>query len=169
MNLITGFLYTYGYTPSTYSTSYRVIQEQDLKADLPTLQAIVMEQLNKLNISKPIKTAKIKPDKKRKSFILIWSDKNFSVSLRPSTQNHAVAVIKIKHYSWYYRLMRIHKGKGNKASDIFTMASAVIILLILISGVFLGLQSPAFRKLTLYSLSSGIILFVSLIAYVQYV
>ncbi len=169
MFLVTGALYTYGYKPSSTTVEHRLTLEYPLEKDYDLLNNLLISELAKLNVEHPLGKAKLKRDKKRRSFIMEWEDNNMSVSLRHSSVNKKRAVFKIKHYSWYNRLMSLHKGKGEDIFDIFTIASSVLMLLILISGVILGLQVPGLRKFTLYSLGVGVSLFVGMVAYVQFV
>lgn len=168
MFLITGALYTYGYKPSSHTIKHRVTEPQALKKDIVVLTDIALRELQKLGISPPITKPKMKRDKRWGVFKLVWSDENKRVSLRPSTRNNHVAVMKIKQYSWYSRLMSLHKGKGKDIFDIFTISAAIILFIVLLSGVLVGLMAQGLRRLTLYSVVSGMMLFVGMVTYVQF-
>ncbi len=168
MFFITGILYTIDYEAENESFEHRVTEKQALKKDLDLLTGIVKRELAKLDIDVPMGEPEIERDKKRRSFKLYWSDRNMKVTLRPSTVNPAVAVIKIKQYSWYYRLMRLHKGSGGNIFILFTLISTIFVILVLISGVIIGLTSPALRRLTGISLALGLSFFIGIVGYVQY-
>lgn len=168
MFFITGALYTYGYKPSTYETEYRFEQDIPLEKDMPMLLGIVVTELERLQIKEPFGTPKIKRDKKRHSYKLVWSGKNRYISLRPSGSNPKVAVMIVEEYSWYYRLMRLHKAKGPEFFEWFTIISSAVVMLILLSGVIIGIQAPGLRKITISSLAAGMVLFFSILFYVQF-
>lgn len=168
MFLITGGLYTLDYKPSSYSKEYRVTLSEPMKRDYQQLKALARVELEKLGLEAPLGKAKLKSDRKRHAYKLEWAGSNHSISLRPSSINSSVAVIKVKTPSWYNRFMRLHKGKGGDLFDIFSIVASVVLLLILLSGVILGLQIPTFRMLTLYSLSGGFLLFTALVIYAQF-
>lgn len=167
MFFITGALYTADYKPSYSVKEYRVKLNAPLKYDYVWLKNIAHKELARLNINDPSGKAKLRTDKKRKSFKLSWQGKNHNISLRPSSVDHSIAVITVRTPSWYKRFMRFHKAKGGDLFDILSIISSIILLLIVISGVVIGLQVKLFKKLTVYSLSFGSIFFILLIIYTQ--
>lgn len=168
MFFITGALYTWDYKPSSYSEKHYIELSEPLKRDYKYLKTTARAELEKLGISEPLGKAKLKRDKKHHSYKLYWKGKNHSVTLRPSSKGELYAVLSVKTPSWYSRFMRLHKGKGGDLFDIFAITAAIVFMFILISGVIIGLQVPIFRRLTLFSLGGGIVLFVSMVAYSQF-
>ncbi|MDQ6975208.1 MAG: hypothetical protein Q9M22_01435 [Mariprofundaceae bacterium] len=166
MFLITGALYTYNYKPSTYSTEYRIRLSKPMTRDYRSLKRIAHQELEKLGLSDPLGKAKLR--KKRRHYKLVWYGRNHTITLRPSSKDHSIAVLKVKTPSWYSRFMRLHKGKGGDLFDVFSIVASVILLLTLLSGVILGLQIAVFRRLTLYALSGGLLLFSTLVVYAQF-
>ncbi|MDQ6961671.1 MAG: hypothetical protein Q9M28_03960 [Mariprofundaceae bacterium] len=168
MFFITGALYTWNYKPSSYSTEYRIQVEKPLHRDYKLLKSVTRVELAKLGINEPLGKAKLKSDRKRNSYKFTWSGKNHRATLRPSSKGGLHAVLTVKTPSWYNRFMRLHKGKGGDIFDIFAISASIVFLFILISGVIIGLQVPIFRKLTLYSLGGGCLLFAGLVIYAQF-
>jgi len=112
---------------------------------------------------------KLEWDKKRQELYLDWSGRNLHVKLRPSTRDARVAVLKVYTPSWYNQFMRLHKGKGKDEFDIFVIISAIIMMLILLSGVVIGLGLSKLRGLVLYSMGAGTLIFFGLAFYSQFV
>jgi hypothetical protein len=168
MFFITGGLYTFDYEPSSRAKEYRFKQSKPLQLKLNPLKTMAREKLAKLHVDEPFGKAKIKYDKKRQAYKLVWKGNNHSVVLRASTSDSSVAVLTIITPSWYKRLMRLHKGKGGDVFNVFSIIASVALLLILLSGVIIGLQLTAFRKLTLYSLAGGLLLFAAMVIFAQF-
>jgi len=167
MFFITGGLYTFDYEPSSYAKKYKFTLSKPLQLKLKPLKATAREKLAELGVDEPSGKAKLKYDRKRKAYKLVWKGKNHSVVLRPSTSDSSVAVLSVITPSWYKRFMRLHKGKGGDVFNVFSIVASVALLLILLSGVIIGLQLTAFRKLTLYSLGGGLLLFAAMVIYAQ--
>jgi len=168
MFFITGALYTWNYKPSSYSQEYRFDLKEPMQKDYKQLKSTARAELKRLGISEPLGKAKLKRDKKHHSYKLYWKGKNHSVTLRPSSKGALHAVLTVKTPSWYNRFMRLHKGSGGDLFDIFAITGSIVLLFILITGVIIGLQVPVFRRLTLFSLGGGFLLFASLVAYAQF-
>ena len=168
MFFITGGLYTFDYEPSSYAKEYRFNLSEPMQLKLKPLKIMAREKLAELGVDEPLGKAKLKKDRKRKSYRLVWKGKNHSMILRPSSENSSVAILTVKTPSWYGRFMRLHKGKGGDIFNIFSIIASAALLLILLSGVIIGLQLTAFRKLTLYSLAGGLLLFAVMVIYAQF-
>jgi hypothetical protein len=168
MFFITGGLYTFDYEPSSYAKEYRFTLSEPMQLKLKPLKAMAREKLATLSVDEPSGKAKLKNDRKRRSYKLVWKGNNHSVVLRPSSADSSVAVLSVITPSWYGRFMRLHKGKGGDIFNIFSIVASLALLLILLSGVIIGLQLTAFRKLTLYSLAGGLLLFAAMVIYAQF-
>ena len=168
MFFITGGLYTFDYEPSSHEKRYRFTLSKPLQLELKPLKTMARKKLAKLHVDEPFGKAKIKYDKKRKAYKLVWKGNNHSVVLRASTSDSSVAVLSVITPSWYKRLMRLHKGKGGDVFNVFSIIASIALMLILISGVIIGLQLTAFRQLTLYSLAGGLLLFALMVIYAQF-
>jgi len=168
MFFITGGLYTFDYEPSSHAKEYRFKPAEPMQLKLKPLKATAREKLAELGIDEPLGKAKLKKDRKRRSYKLVWKGKNHSIILRPSSDDSSVAVLTVKTPSWYGRFMRLHKGKGGDIFNIFSIIASAALLLILLTGVIIGLQLTAFRKLTLYSLAGGLLLFAAMVIYAQF-
>lgn len=168
MFFITGGLYTFDYKPGSYSQEHRFQLSEPMQLQFKPMKTLAEEKLSELGLNNPLGKAKFRHDKKRHSYKLKWYGSNHSIILRPSSINSSVAVLTIKTPSWYNRFMRLHKGKGGDLFNIFSMITSVALLLIMLSGVMIGLLIPTFRKLTIYSLSGGLLLFASTVIYAQF-
>lgn len=61
-------------------------------------------------------------------------------------------------------LMELHKGHGPQIFRVFEMLFALGLVFIMLSGLYLGLQSPLLKKKTLLLSGSGLLVFVVLAA-----
>ena len=111
--------------------------------------------------------AKLKRDKKRGGKKFVWSGANHTVSMWSHADDRAVVSIEVSTPSWYKRLMKLHKGKGGDVFDIFAITTAIVLMLVLLTGVWVGLKTKPFRRLTLMAMGSGSLLFVLLVLYAQ--
>lgn len=90
--------------------------------------------------------------------------KGSSTSLisRPTTRTYysikltnGVAKIEKHNPSLRKSLMELHKGHGPRSSRLFIGIFGLTVLCAVLSGLWLGLSSPAFRKITVFALGSG--------------
>jgi len=65
--------------------------------------------------------------------------------------------------------MSMHKGHGKDSFNFFVIAMVIVMMLTLISGTLMGLSLPKQRKLVLYSMGAGTLLFLTLVLYSQFV
>jgi len=167
MFLVTGGLYTAEYKPSSHKQTYEVKLEKPLQADIVQLKQVVHQKLIELKLDDPNGKARLKRDKKRGGKKFVWSGSNHTVTMWSHANDRSVVSIEISTPSWYKRLMKLHKGKGGDVFDIFAIVTAIVLILVLFTGVWIGLQSMAYRKLTWTALGSGSLLFVLLVLYAQ--
>ncbi len=169
MFFATGALYLLDIKPTSEQQEYRSRHSEPIPDNHDQLKAIALQKLDRLGLSKPLGKSRLKWNKKRQGYFLDWRGRNFNLTLRASTQDQHVAVLKVYTPSLYNQFMRLHKGHGKDLFDIFVIVSAIIMLLILLSGTVIGLGIPKFRRLVLYSMGFGSLLFVGLMIYSQYI
>lgn len=168
MYVVTGTLFLSDIDSGRDLQKFRVKQENELKKDKGQMRALAEKILQEKGVVFPTGRDRIKKDKKRKSWRYYWDGRNHGVNIRPSTRDARVAVVTVNTPGWLRRFFRLHKGGGGDIFTIFSMVSSVAIILILITGVIMGLQVRGFRKLTLISLSAGLLIFSSFVYYSQF-
>lgn len=156
MFLITGPLYTWGVKGSYSNEEYDVQLQEPLRADVVTLHSLAASELNRLGISEPEGSFKLKTYGEH--FLLEWTGSSKDIILEPSA-NRQIAKLTVKHTSWYRNLVQLHKAKGGNAFKVYVVLFATSLLLLLISGFMLALQVPALKKATITSTAIGIVSF----------
>ena len=62
-------------------------------------------------------------------------------------------------------MIELHKGHGPQAFKIYQKLVATGLILVVLSGLWMGLSSPAMRRKTLLTVSAGLMLFLALVFY----
>ena len=168
MFFLTGALYIGDIKPHSEKIEIRNTYDFLLEDDLDMFMKIATEELRKNGLPEPLGEGEMEWNKKKKVFQLYWSGRNCRVILRPSGNDAHIGVLSVKIPGWYSQFMSLHKGKGKDIFDYFIIASAVMMLLILLSGVVIGLSLPKFRNTVIYSIGAGSIVFLALAYYSQY-
>lgn len=167
MFFVTGALYTADIKPDSSKDEYRAKQETPLRNEAVDLENIARREMRMLGLKEPLGNAKLRKDKKRNSFMLVWKGLNHNVTIRPSSIDPKTAVITLVKPSWYSRLMSLHKGNGGDAFEALAIGAAIALLLQLASGVVLALQVARLRRLTIFSMVGGAVVFAGLVAAAQ--
>jgi len=166
MFFITGALYISDIKPSTSKEEFRITYNQPVPRDLGILKGLAEKAMKARDIATPLGKAKMKS--KGGSNYLDWKGRNLRIKFGPSTEDAKVAVLKVYTPSWYNQFMRLHKGKGKDAFDIFVIVSAIIMMLIILSGTVTGLSLPKLRSTVYYSMGVGALAFIGLMFYSQF-
>lgn len=161
MFAITGAFYTWGIKGSYNNESYEIKLDAPLLADSNSLLNLVMAELQSRNISEPEGKSKLKSFGSH--FRLEWTGSSKDVILEPG-ENKQVAILTIKHTTWYRNLVQLHKAKGGTAFKVYAVIFAIALGLLLISGFIMAMQTP---KLKIATLASSLIGFISFIAFIS--
>jgi hypothetical protein len=160
MFLITGGLYTWGYKGSYNKTSYDIIAPAGTTSDLVQLTNLVAGELQRREIAEPEGKAKLK--KGGTSYKLEWTGSSRDVALEP-TADPSVFRLTVSETTWYRTFVQLHKAKGGTLFKYYAAALAIALFTILASGLWLALQIPKFRQLTLGVLALGVLSFVLMV------
>ncbi len=157
MFLITGGLYTWDYKGSYNKTSYDIVAPAGVTADLAQLTDLVADELQQREIEEPEGKAKLK--KGGTSYKLEWTGSSRDVVLEP-TADSSVLRLTVSETTWYRTFVQLHKAKGGTVFKYYAAALAISLFVILASGLWMALQIPKFRQLTLGVLALGVVSFV---------
>lgn len=161
MFLVTGALYTWGNKGEWYESKVEVSLDAPLSTlDEAGMKAIVGEQLATRDIALPSGSASISGEGEDTSFS--WTGARSDVSLKP-TEDASVAELTINEASTHRWLVQLHKAKGSTWFKAYATALAVVLFLLVLSGVIMGLQVKALRKLTINSSIVGVVAFVGFV------
>jgi len=166
MFFITGALYISDIKPGTSKEEFRITYNQSIQGNPALLKGLAERAMRSRGISEPLGKAKLKV--KDGSYYLDWGGRNHRIKFGPSAADAKVAVLKVYTPSWYNQFMRLHKGKGKDAFDIFVIVSSIIMMLIILSGTVTGLSLPKLRSTVYYSMGAGTLIFGGLVIYSQF-
>jgi hypothetical protein len=159
MFLITGALYTVGIEGSYDTQVYTLKLNSPLQKDDATLTDFVTKELEKLNLSPPTGTASI--ESTDNSIKVNWRGAALRVTLESTQPTEAQLTVKIAN--WYQKFLELHKANGANAFKVYAVLWAIILLMLLITGFIMALQLPKYRKMTMYSTATGIVVFIVMV------
>jgi len=162
MFVVTGALYTWGIKGNYDTTTHELHLKKPVQGELAELVALAKKELKKQDIEAPSGKAKIK--KIGTSFRLEWTGSNMDIILEPTSQP-LVAKLEIKHTRWHRQFVQLHKAKGGTPFKVYAAVFAGALLLLLLSGFIMAWQLPKLRKLTLFSASFGIAMFIAMVTF----
>lgn len=159
---ITGGLYTWGIKGGYNSQTFKLPLADPLKSDLGSLISFTQTELDKQQQTYPSGAVKLKST--QHTHILEWTGSQLDVRL-DTDKGSKLAELTIKHTSPYRHLVQLHKGKGGTLFKIYAAFMAFSLLIILVSGVLMGLGLPKYRNLTMATLAAGTVLWLLMVAW----
>jgi len=157
----TGGLYTLSIKGDYRETSQLLELEQPLSPELSVLTRVVEQALAGEGVALPSGAAVVK--KTGNSFELEWTGAARDVLLKP-TADPLRATLVIKDTTPWRHLVQLHKAKGSDLAKGISVLWAVGLVITLLSGLWMALQVPAYRRIALAAGSAGLATFVLYIA-----
>ena len=157
MFLVTGGLYTWGQKGSYVTETVKLPLTATLQKDEGMLTDLVTKALAERGLDVPSGKAKIK--KAGTSYRFEWTGADMDIHLEP-THDPLVAKLKIKDTTWYRHLVQLHKAKGGQPFKYLAAGFAISLLLVLLSGLIMAMQTPKFRGQALAAMTAGIVVFI---------
>jgi hypothetical protein len=161
MFLVTGALYTWGETGDYVDTEHQITLTAPLTNDEDSLTAIAASELARLDIAPPSGSASVRT--LGDAYRFEWSGSNRDVHLVP-TADPLVATLTVKETTLHRRLVQLHKAKGATAFKIYATILAISLFLLVLSGIVMGLATPALRRMTWWVSGLGSALFAGAVA-----
>lgn len=152
MFAVTGGFYTWGIKGSYDVKSFNLPLATPLKGDLGSMVLFVQSELAKQNQALPSGGAKLKSNDH--THVLEWTGRQLDISLA-TDKGSKLAKLEVKHATLYRQLVQLHKAKSGQAFKVYAATIAIGLLVILLSGVLMGLSMPKYRKTTQISLIMG--------------
>lgn len=160
MFLVTGALYTWGNKGEWHESTVDVALAAPLASlDEAALKTIVARELEARDIALPSGASSVSGDGEDVSFS--WTGARSDVSL--SATDATTAQLTINEASMHRWLVQLHKAKGSTWFKAYATALAVVLFLLVLSGVIMGLQVKNLRKLTINSSLVGIAAFIGFV------
>lgn len=159
MFLVTGALYTLGIKGSYDTQLYTLHLNTPLQKDDASLIDFVTKELQNLNLSPP--TGDIRNQSTDGRIELNWRGAALRVTLESRLPTEAKLIV--QKASWYKRLLELHTANGATAFKVYAIVLASSLFMLLITGFIMALQMPKYQKLTLYSMVTGIAVFIVMV------
>jgi hypothetical protein len=157
----TGALYTWGITGDYVDTEHRVALSAPLTDDKEALTALAAHELARLDIAPPSGSPSVRS--LGDAFRLEWSGANRDVQLAPTADPRA-ATLTVKETTLHPRLVQLHKAKGATAFNIYATVLTAALFLLVVSGLIIGLATPALKRMTFIAGGLGTLGFIGAVA-----
>ncbi len=152
MFAVTGGFYTWGLKGGYDSQSYKLPLAQPLSGDLATLVEFAQTELDKQQQAYPTGGAKLKSN--THTHVLEWTGSNLDINLS-TDKGSQLATLQVKQTSAYRSLVQLHKAKGGTVFKVYAALVALGLLVILFSGVLMGVTLTKYRQTTVLALLAG--------------
>lgn len=161
MFLATGALYTWGSKGDWHEQVVEVPLEQPFAGSSEDLLTrIVTDEFADRGIALP--SGKASYGGEGEDVSLSWSGARTEASIE-AAGDPLVASLTIREASMHRWLVQLHKAKGSTFFKVYATALAIVLFLLVLSGIIMGLQVKALRKLTITSSLVGVAGFVGFV------
>lgn len=158
MFLVTGGLYTWGNKGEWIETSVSVPLDAPYASQSQGgLVSLAVQELLARDIAIPSGSENLKGVGADQS--LNWGGARSEVSIS-GTDDPMVAQIDIRQATLHRWLVQLHKAKGSDVFKLYATALALVLFLLVLSGIIMGLQVKALRRMTIISSLAGAVAFV---------
>lgn len=161
MFLATGALYTWGNTGEVVETEHVIQLDAPLAKDEDAMLALATRELARLDLSPPSGKDRIRSMGDSWSFE--WTGAQRDITIAPGESANQ-AVLTVKEASLHRVFVQLHKAKGSTLFKVYASVLAAALLLLVASGLAIGLMVPAFRGLTIWTSGAGLLAFVGAVA-----
>jgi hypothetical protein len=156
MFAFTGGLYTLAIKGGYQDAARPVALARPLTPELAGLVTLAEQELKAAGEALPSGGAAVK--KAGTSFELEWTGVDRDVVLRP-TADPLKAELIVKDTGPWRHLVQLHKAKGSTLAKAISVAWAVGLVTILLSGLIMAWMAPAFRRLAIRATGAGLATF----------
>ncbi len=160
MFLITGALYTWGNKGAWHEDSFDVALAAPM-TDEASLRAVALDALAERDLPEPSGSASVSGEGEDLS--LSWTGARSEASVA-ATADPLVAEVTVKEASFHRWLVQLHKAKGSVVFKVYATTLAIVLFLLVLSGVIMGLQVRALRRLTIVTSLAGLAAFMGFVA-----
>ncbi len=156
MYLISGMLYTFDVKGHIKKQKINIVLEQPMPLRLDAFTAITEKSLIQHHL--PIPEGEMSLKKKKSSYLFRWGDLKYAVSVK-TTKNPDILRMTVRERDFLTQVMRIHRAEAGVIFKVIPSILLIGMLLILLSGIYMALSIPKFRKPVLYTMSFSTVLF----------
>ena len=160
MFVITGALYTWGSEGKWHENKSTItLTKPYAEHSEGELISIAVQELLKQETPVPSGTPKLNEAGKKQ--VLNWGGARSAMSIKHA-KDPMTANVSIRNASLQRWMVQLHKAKGSDAFKVYATIMAVCLLLLVVSGMIMGLQVKSLRKITLISSVAGLAAFAGL-------
>jgi len=156
MYFISGILYTFDIKGHIKKQKIDIVLVQPVRLQLDVLAAITEKSLIQHHL--PIPEGDMTLKKKKSSYLFRWGDLKYTVSVK-TTKNPKVLKMTVRERNFLTQVMRIHRAEAGMVFKVIPSILLIGMLLVLLSGIYMALSIPKFRKPVLYSMGFSTALF----------
>lgn len=157
MFLTTGGLYTWGNKGEWRESTELVTLEQSYaEQDEAGLRDAALAGLTAADLPEPSGALSVSGEGVDRS--LTWTGARSEASVS-ATDDPMVAEVAVKQATLHRWLVQLHKAKGSTWFKIYATLLATVLFLLVLSGVVMGLQVKALRRITITSSALGVVAF----------
>lgn len=162
MFLGTGALYTWGVTGKTVDSEAEVAIAAPLTPeDEAGMRAIAVRYLAAEGLAQP--TGKARVRKMGEGFSYEWTGSRRDIVVEPTADPGRAKVV-VKEATPHRVLVQLHKAKGSTLFKVYASVLATALLLLVATGLVLGLQIKALRRITWIGSLAGLAFFIGIVA-----
>ncbi|MEP6392890.1 MAG: PepSY domain-containing protein [Alteripontixanthobacter sp.] len=159
MFLLTGALYTWGNKGEWHEEIVQVSAPME-NADEAALREIALAQLAQRGLPEPSGAASVSGE--GSDLALAWTGARTDIKVA-ATDDPSVAEVTINQASLHRWLVQLHKAKGSVFFKIYATFLAISLFILVLSGLIMGLQVPALRRLTWRRSGAGLAAFIGFV------
>lgn len=157
MFLVTGALYTWGNKGAWYEESATIALKQPFTEQTEgAITNLAVQEL--VNRELPMPSGKLSVTEGERAS-LTWNGARAEIELS-ATEDPLVAQATIREASFHRWLVQLHKAKGSDYFKVYATLLASVLFLLVASGVIMGLQVRALRRITIGSSIAGALAFI---------
>lgn len=161
MFLATGALYTWGNTGEWREETVQLRLDEPLVAgDEAGYRALAETVLTERGAALPSGGSRLRGEGAQESFS--WTGARTEIEIAAG-EVPGVAEVTVKEATLHRWLVQLHKAKGSTLFKVYATALAAVLFLLVLSGVILGLQVKAWRRITINSSVLGLLAFVGFV------
>ena len=147
MFLATGALYTWGSTGEWQEDRFEMALPAPVgPGDEAAYRAAALSVLADRDVALPSGKSRLRGEGAEESFS--WSGARSEIEI-VRTDDPAIAEVTVKEAGFHRWLVQLHKAKGSVVFKVYATALALVLFLLVLSGVVLGLQVKPYRRLTM--------------------
>jgi hypothetical protein len=151
---ISGALYTLGVKGGVAKKSFAVELEKPFEPNLELLSQAAVKALGDRKLILPGGDPYLK--KSKKGYRFRWDDLRYSVTIVANKDNRTLDLT-YRERSVLTQVMRVHRGEAGSKLKIVSIAAAIGLLFVFVTGLYMAYTMPKFRNPSLVATALGLL------------